>query len=70
MNTDSAHTDEEVTEIMKIFFKKMVDSGYGTSTREEVIKSGLRNYYRKVEGATKEGRSVYRSSAQMKASRR
>ena len=70
MNTDGAHSEEEIVEIGRRFLKKMTDSGYGTATREEVIKSGLRSYYRRLGEAQKEGRGVYRSSQQMKESRR
>ena len=45
---DQWHTQEELEEVMEKFMVKLVDSGYDTSTREEIIKSGLRRPHWRV----------------------
>ena len=47
-NTDRLHTREEVVEIVGEFLTKMATSGYGESTRMEVIRSATVKYYREI----------------------
>ena len=64
-NCDRLHTVMEVLEVLKIFSQKMIDSGYDGSSRQEVLKSGLRKYFRELAKATAEGHSIYRSRQEM-----
>ena len=51
------------------FIHKLIDSGYDQSTREKIIKAGIRKYYRGLAKAVREGFSFYRSRQEMMKSR-
>ena len=46
LNMETFHTWDEQRHVIKDFLQKMCDSGYGESTRLEVIKSAITKYYR------------------------
>ena len=69
-NMDEYHTVEERKEVLCKFLKKMADSGYGPPTREEILKSGIRKYYRKVSDQETGGPRLYRGPEEMKENRR
>ena len=43
---ENIHSMEEKKEVVKIFAQEMADCQYDANTREEVIKSGIREHYR------------------------
>ena len=67
---DTSHTWEEQRDIIKDFLQKMCDSGYGESTRSEVIKSATTKYFRQLMEQESGGRRLYRSAQEMAAGRR
>ena len=52
------------------FLQKMCDSGYGESTRLEVIKSAVTKYHRQLLEQDSGGRRIYRSAEEMTAGRK
>ena len=62
---DRLHSLMETMEIMKKFLQKLADSDYDISTREEIIKAGIRKFYQDLARARREGRSIYRSCKEM-----
>ena len=68
-NTDLKHSEKEVLEIIKKFTQKMVDSGYDTGSRQEILRSGIRKYHRELAQAVREGSSIYRTRKEMNAKR-
>ena len=64
-NTDKRHSRTEILIILKTFSQKMIDSGYEVSSRQKILRSGIRKFYREVEQARKEGRSIYRTRDKM-----
>jgi hypothetical protein len=68
-NTDRKTSPADRAEILIKFASKMADSGYGASTRLEVIKSGTSRYYRMIQADITGTRRLHRSSAEMKDGR-
>ena len=68
-NTDRYHTRTEILDILRKFSQKMTDSGYDVSSRQEILRSGLRKTYRDLAQAKREGVSVYRTRQQMNKKR-
>ena len=64
-NMDRVHEQSEVLEIIKIFSQKMVDIGYDSQSRKEVLKSGVRKHPRDLARAIREGTSIYRTRGEM-----
>ena len=64
-NTDRYHSRKEILDIIRKFSQKMTDSGYDTSSRQEILRSGLRKSYRDLALAKREGVSVNRTRQQM-----
>ena len=67
---DTSHTWDEQRQVIKDFLQKMCDSGYGKSTRLEVIKSAITKYYRQLMEQESGGRRIYRSTEEMAVGRR
>ena len=70
MNSDRQHTEEERAAILRTFLVKMANSGYGPPTRKEVLKSGIRKYFRKLFTEQTGGPRLYRTDQEMKEGRR
>lgn len=64
-NTDTAHTDSQLLKILKRFSQMLIDSGYDLTSRQEILKSGIRKLYREMAQAMREGNSIYRTRTQM-----
>ena len=64
-NTDRYHNRRDILEILKKFSQKLTDSGYDASSRQEILRSGLRKSYRDFAQAKRDGVSVYRTRQQM-----
>ena len=47
-NSDRFQTMKDRLDILQKFLQKWAGSNYGSPTRKEVLKSIVRNYYRKV----------------------
>ena len=69
-NMDRRHSIEERTNELTKYIKKLKDSEYDTSTREEILRSGIRNYYRKVIAGETGGPGLYRDRRQMDKDRK
>ena len=65
-NMDRLHSKEERISELKIFSQKMCDSAYGKENRQEIVKAGLKRYYRLLLTEKAGGRKLYRSSTEMK----
>ena len=61
-NTDRFHSDHEVESIVTKLLGKMANSGYGQSTRNQVLRSATVKYYREVLDSMTEGKKLYRTS--------
>ena len=70
MNADRDHKEEERAEILRHFLIKMANSGYGPPTRQEVLKSGIRRYFRRLFMEQTGGPKLYRTEDQLKEGRR
>ena len=70
MNMDLFHTEEERVEVLATFLRKMANSQYGPPTRKEVLKIGVRRYYRKVYAQETEGPKLYRTKEELEKGRR
>ena len=70
LNMDRSHTWEEQRQVIDDFLQKMCDSGYGESTRMEVIKSAITKYHRQLMEQDSGGRRIYRSAEEMASGRR
>ena len=46
------------------FLQKIMNSAYDTITREDILKAGVRKFYRDWKEAVKEGQSHYRSRSE------
>ena len=68
-NMDRLHQRKEILETTATFLQKMANSGYDKATRWEVVKSATIKHYRQLAQAAAEGRSIYRSSGEMKEGR-
>ena len=68
-NMDTYHTMEERKQVLNRFLIKMADSGYGPPTRAEIIKSGLRKYYRRLGDQETGGPKLYRGPEEMRENR-
>ena len=64
-NMDSKHTVQERVDVLGVFLQKLCDSNYDQNTREEIIKSGLRKFYREWNRREMESKSLYRSKGEM-----
>ena len=53
-NTDRDHTREELIDILTKFAQKLVDSRHNVSSREDILKAGLRKHYRDIDRAVRE----------------
>ena len=69
LNMDPVHTKEERLQIILKFSQKMVDSGYVSDTRKEILISGITRYYRLVLQDIAGKRNLYRSTEELKAGR-
>ena len=64
-NTDRLHFETELVSILTTISQKLIDSQYDTLSRQEVLKSGVRKYFRELASAVKVGRSLYRTRKEM-----
>ena len=67
---DRYHSWEDQREVVSDYIQKMCDSGYDHPTRVEVIKSGVKKYFRQVVEQESGGRRIYRSAEEMASSRK
>ena len=70
MNMDLFHTEQERVEVLATFLKKMANSQYGPPTRKEVLKSGIRRYFRKVHAQETGGPKLYRTKEELEKGRK
>ena len=70
MNMDLYHSEAERVEVLTTFLGKMANSQYGPPTRKEVLKSGIRRYYRKVYAQETGGPKLYRTKEELERGRR
>ena len=68
-NTDRFATVEERVAILEKFTTKMVDSGYDSKTRKEILQAGLKDYYRKVKKDITGTARLHRTAEEMKGHR-
>ena len=64
-NTDRHHSETDLVGILTTFSQKLIDSQYDTLSRQEVLKSGIRKYFREMASAVKAGNSLYRTRKEM-----
>ena len=57
-------------EVLTTFLGKMANSQYGPPTRKEVLKSGIRRYYRKVHCQETGGPKLYRNKEELEKGRK
>ena len=60
---DRHHSLNGVIGVMDLFLQKLIDIGYETSSREEIIKSGIRKYFRDLARAHREGKQCRRGKS-------
>ena len=60
-NQDRSHSVEERMVDGKIFIQKLIDSGYDKATRLEILKAGIKRYYRLRLQEAAGNRRLYRS---------
>ena len=70
LNQDRAHTVEDRLGDVKALAQKMADSEYGKDTRQEILKAGIKRYYRLLLQEVAGGRSLYRTLEEMIPQRR
>lgn len=70
MNADKYHKEGERVEILRKFLVKMANSGYGPPTRKEVLKSGIRRYFRKMFAEKTGGPKMYRTDEHLREGRK
>ena len=70
MNMDLYHSEAERVEVLTTFLGKMANSQYGPPTRKEVLRSGIRRYYRKVHIQETGGPKLYRNKEELEKDRK
>ena len=68
-NQDRIHSLDDRMVDIKIFIQKLVDSGYEKETRGEILRSGIKRYYRLRLQEETGTRKLYRSATDMKVGR-
>ena len=63
---DRLHNSKERAEIIYVFAKKLTTSGYSENDHEEIIRSGMRGYFNKVEKEKKGGEKINRDGRRNK----
>lgn len=66
---DRKHLKKEILKILRKNSQKLIDSTYSPEVREEILRSGITQYHRLVLQDMEGGRSLYRSSEEMKKRR-
>ena len=61
---------EETEIVVTDFLQKLTDSGYNQTKRTEILKSGCKNFCRRMIEDRTGGRPLYRTDLQMKEARR
>ena len=69
-NQDKDHRVKDRLRDLTTFTQKMIDSGYGKDLRREILKAGIKRYFRLTLQEQAGGRSLYRSLREMAPQRR
>ena len=69
-NQDRQHSPEDRMKDLQHFTQKLIDSDYGKETRREILKAGVKRFYRLLLQEAAGGRAVYRSLEDMLPQRR
>ena len=67
---DEEHTKEEKEGVVRKFIQKLIDSGYTSNQRREIIRSGCTRFCRRQIEELTGGRQLYRSEGEMKSARK